>query len=74
MPLELELATYASKLPELLNEEGKFALVQGSEVVGVFGTYEDALSVGYKQFGLKPFMVQQIRSIHQAQYFSRILD
>lgn len=63
-PLAREYETYKSKLPELAGNEGKFALVQNSEVAGVFATYEEALMAGYKKFGLKqPFLVKQISSV-----------
>jgi hypothetical protein len=38
--------------------------------VGTYDTYEDALNTGYKQFGLGPFMVQQIRSVDDIQYLN----
>ncbi len=73
MALERELEAYKRKLPELKADEGKFALIHGDDLVGVFGTYEDALSEGYKQFGLEPFLVRQIQSVEQVQYVSRLL-
>lgn len=69
--LEKELATYRDKLQSLLPEEGKFALIHDSELAGTFDTYADALSEGYKLFGLKPFLVKQIEAIEQAHYIAR---
>jgi hypothetical protein len=46
MALEMELATYKEKLPELAQHQGKYALVHGSNIVDVYGTYEDALKGG----------------------------
>ena len=63
MALETELATYRRKLPELHDQQGKFALIHGQDLVGVFGAYEDALAEGYKEFGLEPFLVQRIEVI-----------
>jgi len=74
MVLETELATYKHKLPELCGQEGKYALVHGADLVGVFGTYDDALAEGYKQFGLEPFLVKQIQAIEQVQCVSRFLN
>lgn len=73
MALEKEIATYTAKLPELLQNEGKFVLIHGDEVVDVFGTYEDAIKHGYGQFKLEPFLVKKIASIEQAQFVSRLL-
>jgi len=42
-----ELAAYAKKLPELQAQSGKFVLIKGDKVDGVFDTYADALNVGY---------------------------
>jgi len=63
MALEKELETYKNKLSELKQYEGKFVLIHGEEIVDTCTSYEDALKKGYKEFGLKPFLVKQIRSI-----------
>ncbi len=73
MALETELDTYKAKLPELLADEGKFVLIQGPDVVDTFATYEDAVKEGYARFGLKPFLVKQIRSIDQIHFISRLV-
>ena len=73
MALEKELATYKSKLPELQQYEGKFVLISDSEVIDTFTSYEDAIKAGYKQFGLKPFFVKQIRAIEEIQFISRFV-
>jgi len=71
MPLEKELETYRSKLPELHDEQGKFALVHGDTVAGIYGTYDDALKAGYEKFSLEPFLVKQIQIVEQVQFISR---
>ena len=71
MALEREQKTYEQKLPELLTQAGKFALISGDEVAGVFGTYEDAIRAGYEKYGLTPFMVKQIHATERVQYFTR---
>ena len=50
--LEAEVATYASKLAELSAQSGKFVLIKGETVIGVYDTYADALKIGYERFGL----------------------
>jgi len=74
MALEKELETYKSKLPELSADEGKFVLIKDAEVIGTFGSYEDAIKDGYEKFGVKtPFLVKQIKTIEQAHFISRFV-
>lgn len=73
MALEKEFETYKSKLPELREEQGKFALIRGDTLVGVYSAYEDALKAGYEKFSLEPFLVKQIQAIEQVQFISRLL-
>jgi hypothetical protein len=72
MALEKELETYQKKLPELTAQAGKFALIHGSDLVDVFGAYEDALKAGYSKFGLEPFLVKQIQATEQVQFITRL--
>lgn len=73
MALERELATYKSKLPELVQDEGKFVLIHEESVVDVFGTYEDAIKDGYSKFKLAPFLVKRIQATEQAHFISRLI-
>ena len=73
MALEKELETFKRELPNLLANEGKYAIVAGDSIIGIFATYEDALTRGYAECGLKPFLVKKIQTIEQVQYFSRDL-
>jgi hypothetical protein len=74
MALEKELEAYKSKLPELTASEGKFVLIHGDQVVGIFDTYADAIKEGYEKFGLEPFLVKQIQAIERVQFVSRLVD
>jgi len=75
MALERELEVYLSKLPELKAEnEGKFVLIYGDQVIDIFGSYEDAIKAGYGQFGLEPFLVKQIHALEPTQFASRFVD
>jgi hypothetical protein len=56
-----ELAAYHRKLPELLGDAGRFVLIKGDEVIGVFDSYQDAVTSGYERFELDLFFVKQIR-------------
>ena len=73
MALEKELAVYKQKLPELAEQEGKFALVHGEDFVDVYSTYEDAIKEGYNRFKLEPFLVKRIQATEQALFISRIV-
>lgn len=68
--LEKELQTYREKLPSLLSQEGKFALIHEDEVAGTFDTYTDALTEGYKLFKLEPFLVKQIQAVEQVHFIA----
>lgn len=74
MPLEKELETYRAKLSQLKDQEGKFVLIHGENVVDVFSSYDDAIKAGYQNFGLTPFLVKQIQSIEQVQFITRYVD
>ena len=60
MALEEEQATYHAKLTELLADEGKFVLVQGPNIVGIYTTSEEAMREGYERFKREPFLVRRI--------------
>jgi hypothetical protein len=71
--LKEELETYEAKRQELLaSGEGKYVLIHGKDVIGIWDTYEDALKTGYRQFGLtNPFLVKQISGIERVLLFTR---
>ena len=71
MALEKELATYHSRLEELLPYEGKFVLIYGDEIAGVWDDYQDALQAGYEEFELDPFLVKRIEWVETIARFSR---
>jgi hypothetical protein len=73
-PLHEEIATYNSKLPELIGTSlGKYVLVKGPEIIGVYDTYADALKIGYERFKLQPFMVKQVAPAERVLFFTREL-
>jgi len=75
MALEKEIETYNQNLPALKAEEGKFVLIQGTQVAGTYTSYEDAVKEGYAKFGPNtPFLVKQISTIEQIQFVSRFVD
>lgn len=73
--LEKELATYEREKDKLvLANDGKFVLIHGDAIAGVWDTYKDALTAGYSQFGLKPFLVKRIEGIERVLFFTRDLS
>jgi hypothetical protein len=60
--LEAEVATYRRELPRLLEEgeAGRFAVINGDQVLATWDTYRDALQYGYERFGEQPFLAQRI--------------
>lgn len=61
MQLEQEWKTFEAHLPELKAHEGKYALIKGGTLFGVFETFDQAMDAGYARFGLQIFMAQKIR-------------
>ncbi|HVS40593.1 MAG TPA: hypothetical protein VMS17_33870 [Gemmataceae bacterium] len=61
MILDREWATYQANLPELLKKDaGRYVLIHGDQIVGVWDTKDQALEEGYRRFLLGPFMVHHI--------------
>ncbi len=56
-----EYAYFAEIRAELLKEqEGKYALIKGKKLIGVFDTDTDAYQVGVMQFGNEAFLIVRI--------------
>ena len=75
MALENELQFYRLHLIDMLGvgdvNEGKYAVIKGTDVQGPFDTYEDALGAGYGRHGLVPFLVKNIERNESVLYISR---
>ncbi len=70
--LERELQTYQHLLAHLIKDEGRFAVIFGEQLIGVFSSYEDALQIGYEKCGItSPFLVKKISAEPAMMYFSR---
>jgi hypothetical protein len=71
--LEREWGIFLREMPRLLQEgqRGKFVLIQGEAVQGVWDTLDEALAAGYDRFGLAPFLAQEINDAPKPRYFSR---
>lgn len=68
MALEKEIETYNVHRDEFLQHEGRFVVIQGDRVVGIWNTYDDALKAGYNESLLKPFMVKKILAVEPVHY------
>ncbi len=71
---ERELATYKRVSPTLLDREGKWVLISGDEVVGVWDTLDEALGAGYERCGMGHFMVKQIQEHEKPGWFPGIVS
>lgn len=73
MSLEKELKTYKKNLPEWTEYDGKYVLIKEEKVCGFYSSYDDALTEGYRQFRLEPFLVKRVSMIEQPHLISRLL-
>ncbi len=75
MSLNQELQYYRLHLIDMLGvngvNEGKFVVIKGEHVLGVFETFEEALDLGYDRCGLTSFLVKRIERNESILYFSR---
>ncbi len=71
MALERELAAYQAHLAELLQHPGEFVLISGDDVIDYYATYDDALTAGYQQFRLNPFLVKRVDAYEHALCITR---
>ena len=68
-----ELETYEAHKAELLAEhEGKFVLIKGDKIVGVYDTHEEALARGYQDYLDEPFLAHEISPVELPIYFYQI--
>ena len=71
--LEKELDTYAAHRAELLARAlGKFALIKGDRVVGVFDSWEAALARGQATFVDEAFLVKEVVEVEVPETFTSI--
>jgi hypothetical protein len=69
-----ERATYRDRLPELVRKhEGRFALIKGQNVIGVFSDRSAALEEGYRRFGIVPSLVRQIAASEAVVYLPNVV-
>jgi len=68
MPLETELEHFRSIKPELLrHHKGKYALIVGTELLGVFDDPQSAYAAGVQQQGNVPMLIKLITEEEHAE-------
>lgn len=61
MALEREREFYLQHFQEWLTENrGRFALIKEESLVGLFSSYDEALSEGARRFGAESFLVRPV--------------
>lgn len=55
-----EMVTYLDHLDELLRDEGRWVLIKGHEIIGVYAERNEALREAIARFGSDPVLVKQI--------------
>ena len=59
--LDQERAIFEQNSAEWARQHpGKFSVVKGDSLAGVFATIDEALSAGVRSFGMVPFLVRQL--------------
>ncbi len=62
-PLAEEWETYRREVGRLLAEgnEGRFILIKGGQIIGIWDTHKEAMAAAYEQFLGQSFFVHQIQ-------------
>ena len=70
MSLDRELTNYHSRKGDFLDQghEGKFVVIHGDDIAGFWETYEDALQVACREFGLEPFLIKKVEAKEPIHY------
>jgi len=55
-----EMVTYRDNLKELLRHKGKYVVIKGHEIIGIYADRQDALIEAATRFGSEPAMVKKI--------------
>lgn len=69
MALEVELNYFESKKQDLLqHHEGKYALIVGEELLGVFDHQDEAYKTGVAKKGNVPMLIKQILKVDVTEF------
>ena len=64
--LQIETDFYETQLEDLLSKyEGKFALVKGEEIIGIFDSEGEAYTGGLSKVGNQPFLIRRISNLEE---------
>jgi len=55
-----EMLTYRDRLDELLRDEGKYVLIKGREIIGIYVERDEALHEAVSRFGSQAVFVKRI--------------
>ena len=68
--LEKEYKVYLKHLGEFTADHlDQFVLIKDKAIVGFYGSYEEALTSGLKQFGNVPFFIKEVREKEEVHFF-----
>lgn len=59
-PLATELITYRDRLDELLQHEGRYVVIKGQEIAGIYADCRSAVEAAIAAYGPGPFLVKQV--------------
>jgi hypothetical protein len=71
--IAMEIATYKTRLPELLAREGEYVLIKGDQIIGFYKSFETAYRAGRRRFGLGPMLVKQITAVEPVVYIPNVV-
>jgi hypothetical protein len=68
-----EWETYRREIGRLLVEghEGRFVVIKGGQVVGLFDACDEARTFGARRFLLEPYLIQQVRRLEPLHHHAR---
>ena len=58
--MAVQLVTYRDNLDTLLCDEGKYVVIRGREIIGIYETQDEAIRVVIERFGSEPVLIKQI--------------
>ena len=69
--LKEEIETYGREKKRLVEQSnGKFVVIKGKSIEGIFESQNDAIKHGINKFGNSPFLVKRIEEIEIPQNFT----
>lgn len=68
-PLSQEMETFRGRQSELLRTaKGKFVVIKGTQIFGIFDNEAEAYRQAIRQFGLTPFLMREIQEGEKIYY------